>query len=117
MVCYVPQGYALSRRREASTLRFLNGALHSSEVEELRVARATIRGFAARGEVVRENSEKLSSFATQVFALAPSFAMNTSGGPNALIVAASSQPVMGSAQEPAQRPWWCRMFRVYNYFL
>jgi hypothetical protein len=36
----------------------LNGTLHSSEVEELRVAHAAIRGFAARGEVVRE---KLSS--------------------------------------------------------
>ena len=64
------------------------------------MAHAAIRGFAARGEVVRENFEKLSSFATQVFALAPSFAVNTSGGPNALIVAAESQPVMGSAQEP-----------------
>ena len=75
-----------------------------------------IRGFAARREVVGENSEKLSSFATRVLALALSFTVNISGGPNALIVAAESRPVMGSAQEPAQRPWWCRMFRAYSDF-
>ncbi len=45
-------------------------------------------------------SGRSSPVATQVFALAPSFAVNTSGGLNALIVAAESQPVMGSAQEP-----------------
>jgi hypothetical protein len=86
-------------------------------VEELRVAHATIRGFAARGEVVRENSEKLSSFATQVFYSGPLLCCEHLWRAEALIVAAASQPVMGSAQEPAQRTWWCRMFRVYNYFL